>query len=218
MSESDTMFKEPDRRCVAVQRMLSTNPSYDNRTIASTLKMQIWIATNNRDVPRVMKTKIPATVMVFGVVSSEGHIMPPHIFEVGLKVNTKVYLDVLKSMVIPGAIRWLGVAAGLGAGPQVQRDPSLASEGVLRLCTLLSLTPLLSRPEPAGLLHLVIRWEHQQYDLPQHQSQPGSYHPPSICRAPAGACGKGMLPVPDPYQSGDWGWRRLHWIDVSFTT
>ena len=30
-----------------------------------------------------MKTKFPATVMVFGVVSSEGHIMPPHFFEVG---------------------------------------------------------------------------------------------------------------------------------------
>ena len=55
------------------------------RFIASTLKMQIWIATNNRDVPRVMKTKFPVTVMVFGEVSSEGHIMPPHIFEVGLK-------------------------------------------------------------------------------------------------------------------------------------
>ena len=81
--------------------MLSTDPDYDNRTIASTLKMQIWIATNNRNVPRVMKTKFPATVMVFVVVSSEGHIMPPHIFEVGLKVNTKVYLDVLKSVVIP---------------------------------------------------------------------------------------------------------------------
>ena len=48
-----------------------------------------------------MKTKFPATIMVFGVVSSEGQIMPPHIFEVGLKVNTKVYLDVLKSVVIP---------------------------------------------------------------------------------------------------------------------
>ena len=146
MSESDTMFNEPDRRCAAVQLMLSTDPSYDNRTIASTLKMQIWIATNNRDVLRVMKTKFPATVMVFGVVSSEGHIMPPHIFEVGLKVNTNVYLDVLKSVVIPwcnqvASGRTLGVAAGLGAGPQVQRDPCLASEGVLRLCTLLSLAP-----------------------------------------------------------------------------
>ena len=75
---------------------------------ASTLKMQIQIATNNRDVLRMMKTKCPATVIVFGVVSSEGRIMPPHIFEVGLKVNTKVYLDVLKSMVIP----WCNQVAG----------------------------------------------------------------------------------------------------------
>ena len=83
MSESDTMFNERDRRCAAVQLMLSTDPSYDNRTIASTLKMRIWIGTNNRDVPRMMKTKFPGIVMVFGVVSSEGHIMSPHIFEVG---------------------------------------------------------------------------------------------------------------------------------------
>ena len=109
MSESDTMFNERDRRCAAVQLMHSTDPTYDNRAIASTLKMQIWVVTNNRDVPRVMKTKFPATVMVFGVVSSEGHIMPPDIFEVGLKVNTKVYLDVLKSVVIP----WCNQVAGV---------------------------------------------------------------------------------------------------------
>ena len=88
--------------------MLSTDPSYDSWTIASTHKMQTWIATNNRDVPRVMKTKFPATVMDFGVFPNEGHIMPPHISEVGLKVNTKVYLDVLKSMVIP----WCNQVAG----------------------------------------------------------------------------------------------------------
>ena len=108
MSESDITFNERDRRCAAVQIMLSTDPSYDNSTFASTLKMQIWIATNNRDLSRVMKTKFPATVMIFGVVSREGHIMPPHIFEVGLKVNTKVYLDVLKSVVIP----WCRQVAG----------------------------------------------------------------------------------------------------------
>ena len=116
--------------------------------------------------------------------------------------------------------RWqtLSVAAGLGAGPQVQRDPGLASEGVLRLCTLLSLPPLFLRPEPAGLLRLVIRREHHQYDLPQHQSHPDRRHPPSIRRAPAGARRKGSLLVPDPYRGGDWGWRRIHWIDVSSTT
>ena len=108
MSESDTMFNERDRRCAAVRLMLSTDPSYDNRAIANTLKMQIWIATNNRDVSRVMKTKFPATVMVFGIVSREGHTVQPHIFEVGLKVDTKVYLDVLKSVVIP----WCNQVAG----------------------------------------------------------------------------------------------------------
>ena len=41
MSESDIMFNEQDRRCAAVQLMLSTDPTYDNRTIASTLKTQI---------------------------------------------------------------------------------------------------------------------------------------------------------------------------------
>ena len=155
MSESDTMFNEKDRRCTAVQLMLSTDPSYDNRTIASTLKIQIWIATNNRDVPRVMKTKFPATVMVFGVVSSEGHIMPPHIFKVGLKVNTKVYLDALKSVVIP----WCNQVAG--------GRPWL---GFRRSATTLysSLTGplLLPWPEPAGLLCLVIHRVHHQHDLP----------------------------------------------------
>ena len=81
--------------------MLSTNPSYDSQN-------HRWIATNNRDMIRVMKTKFPATVMAFGVVSSEGHTMPPHIFEVSLKVHTKVYLDELKSVVIP----WCNQVAG----------------------------------------------------------------------------------------------------------
>ena len=42
------------------------------------------------------------------VVSGGGHIMPLHIFEVGLKVHTKVYLDVLKSVVIT----WCNQVAG----------------------------------------------------------------------------------------------------------
>ena len=101
MSESDTMFNERDRRFTTVQLMLSTDPSYDSQN-------HHWIGTNNRDMPRVMKTKFPATVIIFDVLSSEGHIMPPHIFEVGLKVNTKMYLDVLKSVMIP----WCNQVAG----------------------------------------------------------------------------------------------------------
>ena len=89
MSESNTMFNDRDRRCTDVRLIHSTDPSYDNRTIASTLKMHIWIARNNRGVPTVMKTKFPATVIVFGVVSIEGHSMSPHIFEVGFYTNPK---------------------------------------------------------------------------------------------------------------------------------
>ena len=122
MTESDTMFNEQDRRCAAVQLMPSTDSSYDNGTIASTLKVQILIATNKRDVPRVMKTKFPAPVMVFGVVAIESHIMPPHIFEVGLQVNTKVYLDVLKSVVILGAIKW--PVTNSGCGRRTRRRPT----------------------------------------------------------------------------------------------
>ena len=216
------MFNERDRRCTAVQHMISTDPSYDNRTIASTLKMQICIAANYRDVHSLMKTKFPGTVMVFGLVSSEGHIMPPHIFEVDLKVNTKVYLDVLWWVWWSlGAIRW--PVADPGCGSRTRRwtpCPKRPSLGFRRSATTLypSLTAPLPRPEPAGQLCLIIRREHHQHDLPQHQSQLDSRHPPSIRWAPAGAGGKGMLPVLDPYRGGDWGWRRLHWTDVSSTT
>ena len=102
-----------------------------------------WIVTNNSDVPRVMKAKFPATVMVFDMVSSEGHIMPLHIFQDGLKVNIKVYLNVPKSVVIPWCSR-------TQRGPTNPKRPGL---GFRRRATTLypSLTgPLLPRPEPAG--------------------------------------------------------------------
>ena len=57
------MFNKRYWICTAVQLMLATNPSYDNRTIASTLKMQIWIATNNRDVPRVYLDVLKSVVI-----------------------------------------------------------------------------------------------------------------------------------------------------------
>ena len=74
----------------------------------------------------------------------------------------------------------LGVVAGLGGGPQVQREPGLASEGVLQLCTLLSLA-LLPDLNLMDYFLLVICREHHQHDLPQHQSQPDR-HPPLSSR------------------------------------
>ena len=87
----------------------STDPSYDNRTIASTLKIQIWIATNNRDVPKVIKTKFPAMVMVFGVVSSEGHIMS------AWKSTPKCTWMCWRVWWSPSAIRWPVADPGCGS-------------------------------------------------------------------------------------------------------
>ena len=196
MSESDTMFNERDRRCTAVQLMLSTDLSYDNRTIASTL------TGLPRITPRVMKTKIPATVMVFGA----GNIMPPHIFEVGLKVNTKVYLDELKCVVLLWCNQVTGCRPGCGSRtrhrPTSSKRPRL---GFRRSAT--TLYPSNTAPSSPDLNSLdyfwVLRREHHQHDLPRHQSQPDRRHPLSICRAPAGPCGKGMLSVPDPYRGCD---------------
>ena len=216
------MFNERDRRCAAVQHMLSTDPSYDNRTIASTLKMQIWAVQRLR--AQLNASDYLSDGYSYGLWC--GFKWGPHHVTSHLRIRLES-----QHISVPGCAeecgdplvqsggRWqtLVVAAGFGDGPQVQRDPGLASEGVLRLCTLLLLPPCFPRPEPAGLLRLVIRRENHQHDLPQHQSQPDRCHLPSIHWAPAGASEKGMLPVPDPYRGGDWGWRWLHWIDVSST-
>ena len=86
------------------------------------------------------------------------------------------------------AIRW--PVADPGCGSRTRRQPTSPKRprlGFRRSATTLypSLTgPLLARPEPAGLLCLVICREHHEHDLPQHRSQPGHRHPPSIHRAP----------------------------------
>ena len=219
MSESDTIFNERDRSCAAVQLMLSTNPSYDNRTIASTLKIKIWIAMNNRDVPRVMKTKFLATVMVFSVVSSDGHIMPPHIFEVGLKVHTKVYLDVLKSVMIP----WCNQVAG--GRPRVWQQDSAPPHKSKETQAWLqkecyNFVPFSHWPPSSPNLNPLdfFVWSYIENitNMTFHNTKASLIV--AIRQAPAGACGKGMLPFPNPYRGGDWDWRRLHWIDVSSTT
>ena len=61
---------------------------------------KIWIAVNNHDIPRIIKTRFATTIMVFGVFSREGNDMPPHVFEKESMVNTEVYLKVMKDGVV----------------------------------------------------------------------------------------------------------------------
>ena len=60
-----------------------------------------WIAMCPNDVPRVMKTKFPNMVMVFSVISSDRDMMPLHIFEMGPRVDTEIYLQVMEIAVLP---------------------------------------------------------------------------------------------------------------------
>ena len=73
------------------------------------------------EVPVAMKTKFPASVMVLGVVTSNGDVMPPHFFEQNEKVNTDVYLRVLETVVLP----WIKEVTR-GAGYVFQQDSAPA--------------------------------------------------------------------------------------------
>ena len=46
-----------------------------------------WGFTVTPEVPLAISTKLPAIVMVLGVVFNEGDAMPRHIFSKGLRVN-----------------------------------------------------------------------------------------------------------------------------------
>ena len=145
MSISNTMFNERDRRCTAVQPMLSTNQSYDNRTISGTPKMQILIATNNRDVPRVMKTKFPDTVMVFGVVSSEATSCHLTSSKSAWKSTPKCTWMCWRvgdpwSNQVAGGRPWVWQQDSAPAHKSKETQ-AWFQEGVLWLCTLLSLAP-----------------------------------------------------------------------------
>ena len=64
---------------------------------------------NPHEVPIVGQTKFPAAVMVFGIISSDGDVMPPHFFPKGLRLNSEGYVALMKDVVAP----WIKkVAAG----------------------------------------------------------------------------------------------------------
>jgi transposase len=68
-----------------------------------------WLCSEPDEVPIVMATKFPATIMVLSVISNEGDVMPPHFFQKGQRVDAEAYIHVLRTVVEP----WMRqVAAG----------------------------------------------------------------------------------------------------------
>ena len=123
------MFNERDRRCAAIPLMLSTDPSYDNRTIASTLKMQI------RTVQR-LRAQLNASDDPLEVVERKATSCHFTSSKSAWKSTPKCTLICWRVWWSPGAIRCPVADPGCGRRTrcrlQVQRDPGLASEGVLR--------------------------------------------------------------------------------------
>ena len=119
--------------------MVSTDPSYDNRTIAITLKMQI-------------RTDQRLRVSGYGYGLWCGFKWGPHHTTTHLRSRLESQQQRVHGCaeecgdpLVQSGDRWqtLCVAAGVGAGPQVQRDSGWASVGVLQ-------------PEAARLFRLVI--------------------------------------------------------------
>ena len=220
---------------------LCTNPKSD-RSLLSCLKVTQCSTSEIGDAPLYISCSLPIQLMTTGPLPAPSKCIAGLLRITGtctgwwkqsfrlrlwslmlFQVRAKVYLDVLKSVVIP----WCNqVSSGrpwvwkqdLAPTHNSKETQAWLQKECYDFVHFSHWSPSSPRPKPAGQLRLVIRQVHHQHDLPQHQSQSDRRFPPSIRRAPAGACGNGMLPVPDPYRGGDWGWRRLHWIDVSSTT
>ena len=67
-----------------------------------------FITDDPEEVPIVMSTKFPTSVMVLGIVSSNGDVMPPYFFPEGLRVAANNYIKVLQTVVKPWMV---GVAS-----------------------------------------------------------------------------------------------------------
>ena len=192
---------------------LCTNPKSD-RSLLSCLKVTQCSTSEIGDAPLYNSCSLPIQLMTTGPLSAPSSRLESQ------HQSIPWCAEECGDLLVQSDGRWqtLGVAAELGTGPQVQRDPGLASEGVLRLCTLLLRAPSSSDLNP--LDYFVWSYVENITNMTSHNTKTSfnRRHPSSIRQDPAGACGKGMLPVTDPYRGGDWGWRRLCWIDVSSTT
>ena len=180
MSESDTMFNERDRKCAAVQLMLSTNPSYDNRTIASTLKMQIRTVQRLRaqlnisdDPLEVMERKDTARK------TWTKEFIEKVLANID-KTPQRPIRQIARDLAVSHTTVNACVKEDLKCRSYRRQTIQTLTEKTKNLRVIKSVRPPPPRPEPAGLLRLVIRREHHQHDLPQHQSQPDRRHPPAL--------------------------------------
>ena len=114
----------------------------------------------------------------------------------------------------PAAIWWLRADPGCGSMTRRRPTSSKRSRLGIRKCAT-TLYPSLTAPYSPDLNSLdnfVWSYVENITYMTSHNTKVSLIA--AIRRAPASACWKGMLLVPNPYRT----WRQLHWIDVSSTT
>ena len=152
--------------------MLSTDQSYDNRTIASILKMQIQTVQRLRA----------------QLNSSDDHLEVVERRDTTRKTRTKEFIEKVQAIrdeipqrLIRQIAKDLGVShttvnacvkEDLRCMSDKRQTSRILTEKTKNLRLIKSVNPLLPQHEPAGLLRLAIRREHKQHDLLQRQSQP----------------------------------------------
>ncbi len=111
---TDKMKTTREERAKLLRRVCKANPGvirlFSDESIftvdgAYNPQNDRWLAPDRSSVPPVMRTKNPAKIMIFGLITSDGKVMPPHIFPSGLRVNTDVYVKLLEEVVFP----WLAL-------------------------------------------------------------------------------------------------------------
>ena len=186
------MFNERDRRCTAEQLMLSTDPSYDNRTIAIAIT----------GLPRITGTcpgwwkqsfRLRLWYLVwFQVRANSCHLTSS---KSAWKSTPKCTWMCWRVWWSPGAIRLPVADPGCGSRTRCRlTSPKRPSLGFRRSAT--TLYPALTGPPPSPTW---TRWTTSF----GHTSRTSPTWPPTTPKPTWSP----PVPDPDPYRGGDWGWR-----------
>ena len=180
------MFNERDRRFAAAQLMLSIDPSYDNRTIASTLKMHTWTVQR-------LRAQLNASEHPLEVVERK------HITR---KTRTKEFIEKVQAIIdetpqrpIQQSARDLGVShttvnacvkEDLKCRSYRRQTSQILTEKTKNLRLIKSIRP--PPPDLNQLDYFVLSYVENINNMTSHSTK--ASHLPSIRRAPAGACEK----------------------------
>ena len=175
MSESDTMFNKRDWRCAAVQLMLSTDPSYDNKTPS---KCKFGLPRITGTCPGWWKQSFRLrlwSLVWFQVRATSCHLTSSNSAWKSIPKCTWMCWRVWWS---PGAIRWLVADPGYGSRTQHwPTSPKRPRLGFRRSATTLYPSLTGSPPPPPTLDYFV--WSYIENIT---KAKPDRHHLPSSRR------------------------------------